>query len=365
MPPLDALRGLDTPAVLVDLDVVASNIAAMQAIARRAGVALRPHAKTHKSVRIARRQLEAGASGITVAKVAEAEAFRGAGISDIFIAYPIVGEVKLARLAPLVADGEIVLAADSVEVAAGYSSLAVRVGRTIPVLLEIDSGMHRVGVEARAAGEAGVGIARLPGLELRGIMTHAGHAHDVATESDVAAIARDEIRSLQAARDALELAGIEIAVVSAGSTITAPYLSASDGVTEVRPGTYVYNDFRTLELFACTPSQMAASMLVTVVSRGPGRAVVDAGNKTLTLTRTEQHGYGRLRGRPRSRFTRLSEEHGVIELAPEDEDLQVGDLAEVLPVHVCAWMDLQREVYGTLDGNVGEVIPVEAMRSSR
>ncbi|HEY8870463.1 MAG TPA: hypothetical protein VIM30_13885 [Candidatus Limnocylindrales bacterium] len=110
---------------------------------------------------------------------------------------------------------------------------------------------------------------------------------------------------------------------------------------------------------------MGASMLATVVSRGPGRAVIDAGNKTLTPTRTDQHGYGRLRNRPRSTFSRLSEEHGVLALAPEDEDLAIGDRVEVLPIHVCAWMDLQRDVYGVCRGRVVEMIRIDAMRCSR
>lgn len=356
---------LDTPAVLVDLDILAANIEGMQATVSRAGLALRPHVKTHKSVRIARMQLEAGAVGISVAKVGEAEVFRTAGISEIFVVYPIVGEAKLRRLEPLVADGGISLATDSVEVAEGYSRLAGRAGRTLPVLLEIDSGMHRVGAAPEAAAATATAIARLPGLELVGIATHAGHSHDVVTQPEIEAVARSEVRAITIAREGIERAGIPVRIVSAGSTITTPYLSAADGVTEARPGTYVFNDYRTLELFACTPAQMAASMAATVVSRGPGRAVIDAGNKTLTLTRTEQHGFGRLRNRPSSVFTRLSEEHGVLALAPEDEDLRIGDRVEVLPIHVCAWMDLQREVYATSRGRIVERIAIEAMRCSR
>lgn len=356
---------LDTPSVIVDLDILEANIAAMQEGVSRAGMALRPHVKTHKSVRIARLQLEAGARGISVSKVGEAEVFRGAGLTDIFIVYPVVGEAKLARLAPLVADGGIILATDSIEVAEGYSRMATAVDRRVPVVLEIDSGMHRVGCRPEDAGTLGTSIARLPNLDLLGISTHAGHTHDVITQPEIEAIARDEVRALGAARELMEEAGLEVRVVSAGSTITTPYLGAADGITEARPGTYVFNDYRTLELFACTPAQFGASMLATVVSRGPGRAVIDAGNKTLTPTRTEQHGYGRLRGRPRSTFSRLSEEHGVLALAPEDEDLRIGDRVEVLPIHVCAWMDLQREAYGVRAGRVVEKIAIEAMRCSR
>jgi D-serine deaminase-like pyridoxal phosphate-dependent protein len=360
-----AAQGIDTPSLVVDLDILEANVRSMQAVCDRAGLALRPHAKTHKSARIARLQLETGAVGISSSKVSEATALRAAGIRELFLVYPVVGEAKLAALGELVADGGVMLAADSIEVAEGYSRMATRVGRSVPVLLEIDSGMARVGCVPAEAGRLGAAMARLPGVELRGLTTHAGHTHDVATQPEIEAIARDEVRALARAREALEGAGVEVAIVSAGSSITTPYLRASDGITEARPGTYVMNDYRTLELFACTPETFAGSMLAAVVSRGPGRAVIDAGNKTLTPTRTEQHGYGRLRGRPRSTFTRLSEEHGVLALAPEDEDLRVGDHVEVLPIHICAWMDLQREVYGVRGGRLVETIAVDAMRRSR
>lgn len=360
-----AAQGIDTPSVIVDLDIVEGNVRWMQAVCDHAGLALRPHAKTHKSARIARLQLETGAIGVSVSKVSEAAALRAAGIGELFLVYPIVGERKLEALGALVADGGVLLATDSLEVAEGYSRMATRLDRRVPLLLEIDAGMRRVGCPPEEAGRLGTAIARLPGLELRGLTTHAGHTHDVATQPEVEAIARDEVRALQQAREALETGGLEPSIVSAGSTITTAYLSAADGITEARPGTYVYNDYRTLELFACTPDRFAASVLATVVSRGPGRAVIDAGNKTLTPTRTEQHGYGRLRGRPRSTFSRLSEEHGVLALAPEDEDLRVGDHVEVLPIHVCAWMDLQREIYGVRAGRVVETIAVDAMRQSR
>jgi D-serine deaminase-like pyridoxal phosphate-dependent protein len=356
---------LDTPCMLIDLDIVAGNLARMSALALRSGVALRPHVKTHKSLRIARMQLAAGATGICVAKTGEAEVMRSGGIEDILIAYPVVGEAKLARLLPLAADGGMTLSADSVEVAEGYSKLAARAGRTIQVLLDIDSGMHRTGVGPASAGDTGTKIASLPGVELVGILTHAGHAHDVTAQPEIEAVARQEARAMQQAREQLEAAGIPVQVVSAGSTITAPYLSADDGVTETRPGTYVFNDLRTLEMYACTPDQIAATILATVVSAGPDLAVLDTGSKTLTMTSTQQHGFGRVRGRPRSSFIRLSEEHGVLGLGAGEGGLQVGERVEVLPVHICVCVDLQQEAYGVSSGRIGELIRIDAARRSR
>jgi len=356
---------VDTPCLLLDMDIVAANITRMAALASRSGVQLRPHVKTHKSAQVARMQLEAGAAGICVATVGEAEVMRAAGIEDILVAYNIVGEAKLARLLPLCADGGLSLTADSLEVAEGYSRMAVTAGRTVQVLLEIDSGMHRTGVEPALAGRLGSKIAALPGLELTGILTHAGHAHDVFTHPEIEAVARQEAAAMQQAQAELDHHGLSPRVVSAGSTITAPYLSAHDGITEIRPGTYVFNDLRTLEMYACTPDQIAATVLATVVSVGPGRVVLDAGNKTLTMTSTEQHGLGKIKNRPQSRFVRLSEEHGVATLADDEDDLRVGDRVQILPIHICVCVDLQREAFGTSGGKITDLIRIDASRQSR
>jgi D-serine deaminase-like pyridoxal phosphate-dependent protein len=356
---------LDTACLLIDLDILAANVARMAALARRSRVALRPHAKTHKSARIARMQLEAGATGICVATVGEAEVMRAAGIADILIAYNIVGDAKLARLLPLCADGGITLTADSLEVAEGYSHMAAAAGRTLPVLLEIDSGMHRTGVEPQMAGQLGAKIAGLSGIEVSGILTHAGHAHDVMAQPDIEAVARHEAAAMRQARDELDRQGIDVQVVSAGSTITAPYLSSDDGITEIRPGTYVFNDLRTLEMYACTPDQIAATILATVVSAGPDRVVLDSGNKTLTMTSTEQHGFGMIKNHPLSKFVRLSEEHAVARIGADDAPMRVGDRVQVLPIHICVCVDLQQQAYGVTQGQIAELIRIDAARRSR
>jgi D-serine deaminase-like pyridoxal phosphate-dependent protein len=354
---------LATPALLVDLDVLDGNVRRMAALSRRAGVAVRPHVKSHKSLAIADQQLRAGAVGLCVATVGEAETFFAGGITDLTLAYPIFGESKLRRLRDMVAAGALTMVADSFEIAEGYSRLAADAGHDIPVLLEIDTGMHRVGIPPEHAGTLGTSIAGLPGLQVVGLITHAGHAHDALTQPAIAAVARDEARLLADARQHAERAGLEITVVSAGSTLTAPYLTAADGITEIRPGTYILNDLRTLTCYACTPDQIAATMLTTVVSAGPGRAVLDAGSKTLTPTRLEQHGFGYPREIPDARISRLSEEHGVLQL-PDTEQLCVGDRVRMLPIHICVWMDLQHEVYGVSGGQIVNRISVDAMRRS-
>ncbi len=357
---------LDTPALLVDLDVVEANIARMQAFADHEGVHLRPHVKSHKSLEVARRQLAAGAHGLCVATASEAQLMQASTARDILIAYPLLGERKMARLEQLSAEDRLTLVTDSFGVTDGYRHFAKRGGAPLRVLVEIDTGMHRAGVDPRRAVEVALDVARSDRLQFGGILTHAGHAHDAPDHRGVAHIARAEAATMGAVREELENAGLEVATVSAGSTITAPYLRRSDGITEIRPGTYVYNDLRTLSRFACTPNMIAASMLTTVVSVAGDRVTLDAGSKTLTTTVDQEHGHGYPVDRPDARFTRMSEEHGVLTV-PEVAGFRspvVGDRMRVLPIHVCVWIDLQSEIYGTRRGLITERIRVEGMRHS-
>lgn len=356
-------RRLDTPAMLVDLDIAEANIASMAAFARRSGLRLRPHLKTHKSLAMARRQLAAGAVGLCAATVGEAAAFAAGGVTDLTLAYPVVGARKLERLAAVCRAADLTLVADSTAVADGYQEVARQAGRTLSVLIEVDTGMGRVGATPDAAPGLARHLSGCHGLEFHGILTHAGHAHDAEGQLGVERVAREEAAIMGAVRAELERAGHEVAVVSAGSSLTARYLSAADGITEIRPGTYVYNDLRTLACWSCTYEEIAATMLATVISVDGTRVVVDAGSKTLTTSTDPVYGQGHLLSRPDGAFTRLSEEHGVLSVdgAPR---LSVGDRVRILPIHACVWSDLQPEVYGIRDGHVVERIRVDAFRRS-
>ena len=361
---------LDTPAMLVDLDVAEANIASMAAFAQRAGLQLRPHVKTHKSIAMARRQLDAGAVGLCVATVSEAEVFTGitagaaaAGAASLTLAYPVVGARKLSRLADVCRAVPVTLVADSATVIDGYAEIARRAGRTVAVLVEVDTGMRRVGVPPHAVPELARRVAKSPGLEFAGILTHAGHAHDAVGQLGIEQVARQEATVMGDVRADLEHAGHEIRVVSAGSSLTARYLTAADGITEIRPGTYIYNDLRTLACWSCTAEEIAVSMLATVISTDGGvRVTVNAGSKTLTTTADPVYGHGHVAGRPDATVSRLSEEHGVLTVTGPPP--AVGDLVRILPVHVCVWSDLQPEVYGTRRGEIVERIRVDAFRHS-
>lgn len=354
---------LDTPAILVDLDIVDANINAMATFARREGLAMRPHTKTHKSIVMAQRQLLAGASGLSVATTTEAEVMKRSGVKDLLLAYPIAEKRKLDRLAPLLQAGGLTLVSDSPEITEKYRQLAERIGCTIPVILEIDSGMDRVGADPRKVSARALEIASATGLHFRGIMTHAGHAHDAPDHAGIEKIARYEASVMGKAREELESVGLDVEIVSAGSTITSSYLRGSDGITEIRPGTYIYNDLRTLGRYACTSDAMAVTALATVVSINNDRITLNSGSKTLTSTKDSKYGYGELVADPQARWLRLSEEHATLQ-GSRGVEYSVGDRIQIFPIHVCVWSDLQPEIYGHRNGRIVERIRVDAMRHS-
>jgi D-serine deaminase-like pyridoxal phosphate-dependent protein len=355
------VEDLPTPSVLVDLDVLERNVARMAARARAAGVRLRPHAKTHKCPELARLQQAAGARGLSVAKVGEAEVFAEAGFDDLFLAYPVVGEDKGRRLLAL---------ADRVRLAAGTDSLAGALtlagpfraaGRTLDVLLKVDVGYGRVGVAPREALGAARRVAEVPGLRLRGIFTHAGHAYAARKPRDVGRIARQEGERLARTAERLRRAGLPIEEVSVGSTPTAARAMKVPGVTECRPGNYVFHDASQVALGTCAVEDCALTVLATVVSvPAPDRAVVDAGSKTLSSDglRPDHGGYGHVLGR-RSRVEKLSEEHGVLAVEP-GESFHVGERVLLLPNHACVVANLHDQLIGTSGGRVEAVLPVAA-----
>jgi D-serine deaminase-like pyridoxal phosphate-dependent protein len=349
---------LPTPSVLVDLDVLERNVSAMQERAREAGVRLRPHAKTHKSPMIARRQIEAGAAGLTLAKVSEAEVFADAGFHDLFLAYPIVGADKARRLLALADRVRIAVGTDSEEGARSLGTVFHAAGRRLRVLLKIDCGFHRVGVEPEAAVDSARRIAALPGIELAGVFTHAGQGYAEATAEGLARTAAEEGRIVAETADAIRAAGFPCGEVSLGSTPTARRAIAAPGVTECRPGTYVFNDRSQFTLGTCGLEDCALAVLATVVSvAGAGRAVVDAGSKTLSTDplRPRADGYGLVLG-TESIVDRVSEEHGVLRVAPGDR-FRVGDRVRILPNHACVVANLHDRLVPVRGGRVeGEIL---------
>lgn len=356
---------LDTPALLVDLDRLDDNIGWMAGHARAGGVALRPHFKTHKSIAIARRQLAAGASGITVAKLDEAEALVDGGIhAPILLAFQVVGEPKLERAIRLASRVPLTLAVDSPDGAGRLAAAAARAGRALDVWIEIDSGLRRCGVQPSDAPPLARAVAAHASLRLTGMFTHAGQSYAARGADEVAAIAAIESSAVVEAASATRAIGIPVETVSAGSTPTARFLDGSSGITEIRPGTYVFYDALQVALGSAEPEQCALSVSTTVISRpAPDRAVVDAGSKTLGLDRGAHSSdlladYGTVLDVDAA-LVRLSEEHGILRI-PAHSPMAIGDRIRIVPNHVCSVTNLGRRFYGLREGVVREVIPIDA-----
>jgi D-serine deaminase-like pyridoxal phosphate-dependent protein len=356
----------DTPEIVVDLDVVRANIARAAERAREAGVALRPHIKTHKLPEIARLQVAAGAVGIQVAKLGEAEVMADAGIEDILVGYPIVGDAKLGRLCALAERLAVSTTVDSHDVAEGIARAARAHRLRLPVLLELDTGMHRLGVPpGPAAVELAERIAGLDGLELAGVFTHEGHVYTQGRDlAEKERLTRESCALAVETAEAIRDRGLAARVVSVGSAGTFRFAIACPGVTEVRPGTYVFNDRSQLAQGAAEPADLAAFAVATVVSRpAPDRIVVDAGSKVLTSDRMlvpdPPLSFGAVWGHDDWDVVRLSEEHGVLRV-PRDAAAHVGDRLAIVPNHVCPAINLANDVTVVEDGRVAGRWPVAA-----
>jgi D-serine deaminase-like pyridoxal phosphate-dependent protein len=340
--------GLMTPYLMVDIDVLRRNLSSMAARAAEQGLALRPHAKTHKSLEIAGLQLELGATGLSVATVSEAEIFAAGGCTDLFIAYPIWADGRRAlRLRTLAGNATLRLAVDSVEAA---QQLARALGGApAQVLVEIDSGHHRSGVSADLAGEVAE-AAQAAGLEVIGVFTFPGHSYGPGAQRSLAAA--DEANALDEAGAALRRSGIEPVVRSGGSTPSVAYTDPS-ALNEMRPGVYAFNDAQQLELGACDWPEIALSAAATVVSARPGRIILDSGSKVLGADRLAwASGFGRLPDFPDARIVALSEHHATVELAPGSDEPALGDHVRVVPNHVCSAVNLADEYVVVSEGAV-------------
>jgi D-serine deaminase-like pyridoxal phosphate-dependent protein len=322
---------------------------------------LRPHVKTHKSPRIAAEQLRLGAIGMTCATLREAEVMAEV-CDDILVAYPPVGAARLERLARLPLDVRVTVAADDAQ-ALDALNVAARLGqRQFDVLVEADLGMHRVGVSSP---ERAVAIAqhidRASALNFAGMLFYPGHIREVVSEQGaaLAQLGADIGRYVTA----LEAAGLPPRIVSGGSTPAAWRMHEVPGVNEVRPGTYVYNDRTTAMIGACDWDDCALTVLATVVSVAvKGQAVIDAGTKALGREplRAEGDGYGALLDHPEVVVSRMSEEHGILDLSKTTWRPRLGDQVRVVPNHVCIVVHLFDEIIGVRGHAVETRWPVEA-----
>jgi D-serine deaminase-like pyridoxal phosphate-dependent protein len=353
---------LETPVPVVDLDRLAHNLDQAAEYATTHRLALRPHIKTHKSPRIASEQLRRGAVGLTCATAFEAEVMSGV-CNDLLVAYPPVGMRRAARLAALPPTVTLAVALDSLAAIEDAASAAREANRPIRVYVELDLGMHRVGVpkldDAIALAKA---IVARPPLEFAGLAFYPGHVRESvdAQSSKLEALSA----GVRGAIDAFDRAGVRPAIVSGGSTPTLWRTHEIEGVTEFRPGTYVYNDRTTAEIGSCRWEDCAFTVLATVVSTAvPNQAVVDAGSKALgrePMRGVEGEGFGCVMDHSDVVVKGMSEEHGILDLSNTSWRPAVGEKVRIIPNHVCVVVHLNDVIAGVRKENVETSWPVSA-----
>ncbi|MDG4821396.1 alanine racemase [Asanoa sp. WMMD1127] len=342
------LSALPTPALLVDLDRLERNIAAMAGAFAAAGVALRPHIKTSKCWEVARRQLDAGAIGFTCSTAAEVAWLQSRGVGDLLWAHIPIGPRKVAFVVDSIAQhgGGLTVSLDSVEAARPLSAAAVTAGVTVPFVLEINTGHARLGVEPASAVATATAIAALPGLRLRGVLTHEGHISVLASRPDLEQAGAAAGTLLVSVADALRAAGLPVEVVSVGSTPGATSAPFVPGITEGRPGTYVYFDGNQTRLGSCSLDQCAQTVLARVASvQRAGRPIIDAGIKAMSSdTIAAAGGVGVVLDRADVTFPEANEEHGFLSDGGE-VPLAVGDLVRLVPNHACGTTNMWSHLY--------------------
>ncbi len=345
----------ETPTILIDEKIAKRNIERVQHEVSASGCKLRPHVKTHKMPYFAGLQLDAGADGITCAKVSEAEVMAKGGAQDIFIAYPMVGEFRIRRALALQKQiRRLILAVDSLEGALALNSAAEKEGLVCEVRLEIDTGAKRTGVLREHYLELGKQISALSHLNLTGIYTFKSLILKGKPTEDNEAAAREEAELMNEMAKALGENGVDIQEVSAGSTPTGLQAARTGLVTEVRPGTYIFGDWMLTKEHCATFEQIAVRLYATVVSTpAPDYAVIDGGTKTfpMDISLEDYPGYAipidPATGLPNGNLhlRRMNEEHGILTAENGVTGLRVGQLLELVPIHVCTAVNLQNSVF--------------------
>jgi len=360
----------ETPCVIIDYDILSANIKRMQRICDENGCDLRPHIKTHKSVEIAKMQIAAGAAGITCAKLSEAEVMAEGGIDDIFVAVPLIGS-KISRGIELAGKiKRLILTVDSIEGATALSKEAQRNNIELEVRLEIDTGAKRTGVPIQAGLDLAEKISNLPGLNLTGVWTFKGMTYNGQKTTNHKEAADEECALIYEFVQTLNQRDFNIKDISVGSTPTAEHYSPSAAkglITEVRPGTYAFNDVMCMLYQSCTQEDIAASICATVISTPtPELAIIDGGSKTfatdqkLNTPPLNFHSFAYVKGRPDLRFDRLSEELGMLRTESGNAtNLKVGDILEFFPIHICPTINLHNNLY-VEEGGIFREIPVNA-----
>ncbi|HYB93458.1 MAG TPA: alanine racemase [Vicinamibacterales bacterium] len=361
---LDSVDSLRTPAVLIDKAAALRNLDRMQAAANAGGIRLRPHTKTHKSPVIARWQIDRGATGICCAKLGEAEVFADAGFTDIRLPYPI-NPSNADRVVALLDRTRLSFIVDNLAVARQWSTEMTRAGRMVDVLIKVDVGFHRCGIDpdSREALRMFKEIAELPGLTFRGLLSHAGQTYHAHSEDELRRMADAEARTLSDLAERCRKNGVAVEEVSAGATPPARFSLTQKEFTEYRPGNYVYFDRTQVALGAAAVDDCALTVLATVVSKpARDRIILDSGSKTLTNDGARGFvpapGFGAVIGHDNLLVERLSEEHATVKVTGSTA-LEPGDRVRIIPNHSCVVSNLVDQAW-LVDGDTVEPLAIAA-----
>jgi D-serine deaminase-like pyridoxal phosphate-dependent protein len=352
-----------TPVPVIDLDVLGRNLQRAVETCRSYHVAYRPHVKTHKMTALARMQMDAGACGITCAKIGEAEVMANAGLQDIFISCCLVDRLRFERLARLAHCCRMSVGVDSRQAAQALSNFFSAHDQSLDVLMEVDTGHHRCGVGPDDACDFAQFLVALRGIRLKGIFTHEGHVYQPGSAEERFAHAEEAGRRMARVASILRERGTTTDVVSVGSSPAREGACRVAGVTENRPGTNIFNDCTQVHLGSCELSDCALSYECTVVSRpASDRAVIDGGSKTFSSDQlSDWQGAGVVKGFPGAKFSRASEEHGILFLSDgHSQSLQVGDRVRVIPSHACGSINLHDRAFGEKNGEIVHEWKIEA-----
>lgn len=360
----NTLNHLDTPALLLDIDKLDRNIEDIVEFAKKYNVNYRPHIKTHKCINIARKQIEQGAIGITVATVGEAEVMSNGGIKDILVAYPIASKVKLERIEQLMDQSKITITVDSVYQAGLLQDYFKSKKKELNVWIKINSGLNRCGVEPTEVKELARFIKESSNLKLDGVFTHAGHSYGANSEEEINEIANKEASVVLESAEICESIGIDIPHRSIGSTPTFKIAGKIKGITEIRPGNAVFFDMIQVGLEAATLDDCALTVMSTVGSIHKDRIVIDAGSKTLNLDKGAHGnesvlGHGYIKEYPNLVIDRLSEEHGIISIK-ETNEMKITEKITIIPNHACTVANLFNKYLIVKNGEIIDEWKVDA-----
>lgn len=342
---------IETPSILIDIAKVKSNIKGMSEVAKSNNVHLRPHTKTHKMPKIAEMQIESGAVGIAVAKTTEAKVMAANGIKDIFIAYPVVADAAINRVLELNRTVRLIVGVDSLEGAKRLSEKAKLHDQNVEVRLEVDTGLKRTGVQYDNAIKLATTIANLENIKMTGIYTFKGAVFKGRPTMDLRKAGLEEGELMVSLADEMRDKGLEIKDVSVGSTPTAKYVAQVDGITEIRPGTYVFYDRMQAKYDVCDLDNCAAKVIATIVSMpSEDLLIIDGGSKTFATDvqpdtePLKMKGFGDIIDFPDANLERMTEEHGMIRVKP-GHNLKIGDTVKIIPNHICSTVNLHNSVY--------------------